>query len=157
MCQALQAVSPPAPLYPCRFCGLISRDNVFIMVDAHSKWLEIITTMSQQTINALSSVFSCYSLLDELVFDNRPQFTSGEFAQFLKWNGIKHTLPQINWQNGSFRHLSEACERNNPLASVCQSFCSPIRPLLMPPWIHHPENCFCNETVNEIQHSQAWL
>ena len=67
----------------------------FIMVDAHSKWPEVMTmssTTTQHTIDALTAVFARYGLPDQLVFDNGPQFTSCEFGHFLKRNGIKHRL-----------------------------------------------------------------
>ena len=37
-------------------------------------------------------MFSHFGLPDQLVSDNGPQFTSDEFTQFLKRNGIKHIL-----------------------------------------------------------------
>ena len=64
-------------------------------VDAHSKWPEVVTmsaTTSQHTIDALRSLFSHYGLPEQLASDNGPQFTSAEFAQFLKDHGIKHIL-----------------------------------------------------------------
>lgn len=50
------------------------------------------STTVQVTIDALHSIFSRYGLLEQLVSDNGPQFTSDEFAQFTKMNGIKHIL-----------------------------------------------------------------
>ena len=35
-------------------------------------------------------MFLRYGLPEQVVSDNRPQFTSVEFAQFMRDNGIKH-------------------------------------------------------------------
>ncbi len=43
-----------------------------------------------QTIKELRRVFAAYGLPEHLVSDNGPQFTSAEFAQFMKANCIKH-------------------------------------------------------------------
>ena len=67
----------------------------FIVVDAHSKWPEVVTmstTTSHTTIEALRSMFARFGLPEQLVSDNGPQFTSTEFAQFMKGNHIKHIL-----------------------------------------------------------------
>ena len=37
-------------------------------------------------------LFSSYGLPEEVVSDNGPQFVSHEFSNFMKMNGIKHTL-----------------------------------------------------------------
>ena len=105
VCQSLQATPAAAPLHPwvwpdapwkrihVDFAGPFQGKMFFILVDAHSKWPEVITmpsTTSQATIEALQSVFSRFGLPDQLASDNGPQFTSVEFALFLKQNGIKH-------------------------------------------------------------------
>ena len=67
----------------------------FILVDAHSKWPEVIemtSTTSQSTISVLRNLFASYGLPLQIVSDNGPQFTSAEFAKFLKMNGVKHIL-----------------------------------------------------------------
>ena len=104
VCRTLQTAPPAAPLHPwvwpdtpwrrvhIDFAGPFQGKMFLIIVDAHSKWPEVIqmpSTTAQQTISALSSVFSRYGLPDQLVSDNGPQFTSEEFAHFLKRNGIK--------------------------------------------------------------------
>ncbi|XP_060082045.1 uncharacterized protein K02A2.6-like [Ylistrum balloti] len=38
------------------------------------------------------SLFSSYGLPEEVVSDNSPQFTSTDFEQFMKRNGVNHTL-----------------------------------------------------------------
>ena len=118
----MQATSPAAPLHPwvwpdtpwkrvhVDFAGPFQREMFFIIIDAHSKWPEVITmssTTSGYTIEALRSVFSRFGLPDQLVSDNGPQFTSVEFAQFLRRNGIKHILnaPYHPSSNGLAEHF----------------------------------------------------
>ena len=84
---------PVAPLHPwlwptepwkrihIDFAGPFLNKTFLIVVDAHSKWPEVITT-SHQTITALQTLFAKYGL-PEQVSDNGPQFTSDDFAQFL--------------------------------------------------------------------------
>ena len=90
---------------PCRFCRSIHGTDVFVLVDAHSKWPEVVpmsSTTSAQTITVLRNVFSCYGIPQQLVSDNGPQFTSAEFASFCRANGIKHirTAPYHPASNG---------------------------------------------------------
>ena len=66
---------------------------MLVVVDAHSKWPEVATktsTTALATIRVLREMFATYGLPQQLVSDNGPQFTSTEFADFLKQNGIKH-------------------------------------------------------------------
>ena len=57
----------------------------FIVVDAHSKWPEVMsTTTSEKTIEVLRSLFAHHGLSEKLVSNNGPQFTSAEFKQFLE-------------------------------------------------------------------------
>ena len=69
--------------------------NMCIVVDSHSKWLEVVpmtSTTSSKTIVELCKMSAEYGLSVELVFDNGPQLVSDEFETFLKRNGVKHTL-----------------------------------------------------------------
>ena len=62
-------------------------------MDAHSKWPEVVqmsTTTAPKTIEVLQVVFSRNGLPEQLVSDNGPQFTSNDFAHFMKANSIKH-------------------------------------------------------------------
>ncbi|XP_030847130.1 uncharacterized protein K02A2.6-like [Strongylocentrotus purpuratus] len=64
-----------------------------LVVDAHSKWPEVIpmrSTTAANTIRVLRCLFSRYGLPHEVVSDNGPQFVAEDFAVFLKKNGIKH-------------------------------------------------------------------
>ena len=74
------------------FTGPFLGKTFFILVDAHSKWPEVVTmssTTSQSNIEVLRS-FSRYGLPEQIVSDDGTQFTSDEFAQFMERNGIKH-------------------------------------------------------------------
>ena len=98
--------SPPAaPLHPWEwpaelwsrlhldFAGPFLKGMFLVLVDAHSKWLEVrpmSSITSSQTIEQLRSIFSVHGLPKKIVTDNGPSFTSGEFKQFMKQNGIIH-------------------------------------------------------------------
>ena len=61
----------------------------FLVIDAHSKWPEIFwmsTTTVEETIVVLRRIFALFGL--QLVWDNGPQFTAHELADFVSANGI---------------------------------------------------------------------
>ena len=106
-CQQSKDTPPLAPLHPwiwpskpwqrlhIDFAGPFLGKMFFILVDAHSKWPEVIemtSTTSQSTISVLRNLFASYRLPLQIVSDNGPQFTSAEFAKFMKMNGVKHIL-----------------------------------------------------------------
>ena len=69
------------------FAGPFMGKMFFIIIDAHSKWPKVITmsaTTAKHTIDALRSIFANLGLPEQVVSDNGPQFTSEEFAQFMR-------------------------------------------------------------------------
>ena len=59
------------------------------------------STTTERTFGELRLIFAQHGLPEEVVSDNKAQFTSNEFAEFMSENGIKHTLlppyhPQSN-------------------------------------------------------------
>ena len=65
-----------------------------LIVDAHSKWLEVFqmdSTTSSATIQCLRDVFSRFGLPDRIVSDNASYFVSAEFVEFINKNAIKHS------------------------------------------------------------------
>ncbi|XP_064091616.1 uncharacterized protein K02A2.6-like [Macrobrachium nipponense] len=88
------------PRYPWQrvhvdFAGPFLGYSYLILVDAYSKWPEVIpmqTTSSVATIKSLMQIFATHGLPERIVTDNGPQFTSQEFKEFLNVNGIQHTL-----------------------------------------------------------------
>ena len=76
-----------------------------LIVDAHSKWMEVAVVPSattQSTIEKLWGMFATHGLPDILVSDNGTAFTSTEFMNFTKRNGIRHirTVPYHPSSNG---------------------------------------------------------
>lgn len=77
------------------FLGPFKSKMYLIVVDAYTKWLEVLevsSTCASQTINHLRQVFARFGLPKLLVSDNGPPFTSSDFKHFLSMNGIKHSL-----------------------------------------------------------------
>lgn len=109
--QAVKANPAAVPLHPwvwpdapwkrihIDYAGPLLGKMFLVVVDALSKWPEVIMSTSEQTINALQSLFARVGLPEQLVSDNEPQFTS---YQFLKGNRVKHILsaPYHSASNG---------------------------------------------------------
>ena len=99
--------SPPsAPIHPWHFpehpwtqihidfAGPFLGKMFLVIIDAHSKWMEIHTmkssTNASATIEKLRQTFAIFGLPQELVSDNAPVFASQSFQIFMSENGIKH-------------------------------------------------------------------
>lgn len=80
------------------FFGPFQGHMFIVVVDAHSRWVEIrimdkIT--SQATIEVLQELFSAYGICDTICTDNGSAFVSETFQKFLKLHGIKHKLTTV--------------------------------------------------------------
>ena len=78
-------------VYCCPFVG----GFFLVVVDAKSKWLEVIpmsSTTARATVDALRSLFAIHGLPEEIVSDNGPQFVAQEFKGFLRYNHVKQIL-----------------------------------------------------------------
>ncbi|XP_033014637.1 uncharacterized protein K02A2.6-like [Lacerta agilis] len=104
-CQVLRPDPPKAPVqswestqFPWSrvhidFAGPFQGQLFLIVVDSHSKWLEVTptsTTSSRAAINSLRKLFATHGLPDTLVSDNGTAFTSAEFQEFVSKNRIRH-------------------------------------------------------------------
>lgn len=71
------------------------------------------STTTTQTLERLRRTFAAYGLPEEVVSDNGPQFSSLEFMEFLKINGIKHTStpPYHPSSNGAAERLVQTVKR----------------------------------------------
>ena len=104
-CQHSRHLPPVAPLQPWEwpqkpwvrlhadYAGPFLGHMFFILVDSHSKWMEVKPTnaaTTTSTISHLRSIFATHGLPEMLVTDNASIFTSEEFTLFTKQNGIRH-------------------------------------------------------------------
>ena len=104
-CQSVQSAPPVAPLHswkwPTRpwarlhidFAGPFQHKTFLVVVDAHSKWVEamvVSSTSSAAVITELRTLFARFGIPEVIVSDNGTGFTSSEFNDFVKRNGIKH-------------------------------------------------------------------
>ena len=96
------------------FAGPCQGRMWLIVVDAHSKWPEVIpmtSTTATKTIQELRLIFARWGLPEQLISDNGPQFVSEEFAEFSRTNGIKNirVAPYHPSSNGAvlYKHSRE--------------------------------------------------
>ena len=169
-CQSCQAVknSPPGanlqpwvwPAQPWKrvhldFAGPVEGSMFLIAVDAHSKWPEIhemSSTTVAKTMEVLRNISASYSLPEQIVTDNGPQFTATEFADFMKANGIRHirSAPYHPASNSlaerqvqSFKQAVKAGKVEEDLyLTVERTSCCPTGLLHMQLLVKHPVSCF---------------
>ena len=103
-CQQNQK-SPPTFRVHIDYAGPFLGKMFLLIIDAHSKWMEVHMTTSATsliTISLLRKTFAALGLPDVVVSDNASNFTSEEFEDFLKSNGVKHvrTPPYHPASNG---------------------------------------------------------
>lgn len=80
------------------YAGPVDGHYFLVVVDAHSKWVEIhktTGTTAKETIRWLSHSFAQFGLPISIVSDNGPCFTSGEFKEFMKNCGIRHITTAV--------------------------------------------------------------
>lgn len=80
------------------YAGPIQGKYFLILVDAHSKWVEVFPTSgptSVETIKCLSHCFATFGYPVSIVSDNGPCFISREFQEFCKLRGIKHVTSAV--------------------------------------------------------------
>ncbi|XP_063915487.1 uncharacterized protein K02A2.6-like [Zophobas morio] len=98
------------------FLGPIFNKQILIVVDAYSKWTEafVMTNISTQaTINVLRSLFARFGFPKTIVSDNGRAFTSEEFENFLRVNGIrfKRSAPYHPATNGQAENSVKTVKR----------------------------------------------
>nr|XP_053616105.1 uncharacterized protein K02A2.6-like [Plodia interpunctella] len=77
------------------YVGPFQGKTFLILIDSFSKWPEvkIVVDMSSSTlIKILREIFAAQGLPDTIVSDNGRSFTSEEFQNYCKTNGIRHIL-----------------------------------------------------------------
>ena len=120
ICQATRPAQPSVPLQPWSWSGKPWRrvfvdfaskygKTFFVLVDQHSRypWVFLMnSTTAAQVISVLGFLYAEYGLLEELVSDNGPPFTSQELRNFLQYHGTRHLFSPV------------ASPRSNGLAEV---------------------------------------
>lgn len=127
------------------FAGPFMNSMFLIAVDAHSQWPEVVvmkSTTSEKTMTALRSIFTRSGLPEQIVSDNKPQYTSEEVSVFMRKNGIKHfkSAPHHPATNGlaerfvqAFKKSMKAMEREDlTLQHKVDNFLFGYRTLFMP-------------------------
>ena len=84
---------------------ILNGTTYVIATDYFSRYPEVIkitTTTSSSVISALKSIFSRYSIPEEVISDNGPQYASQEFSDFAKEYNFRHTTssPHFPQSNG---------------------------------------------------------
>ena len=87
-----------------------------VLVDAYSKWPEVIpmtSTSATQTVSALRRLFSQHGLPETIVSDNGTQFVSATFSEFCEANNIDHirTPPYHPQSNGQAERFVDTFKR----------------------------------------------
>ena len=134
-CQLTRHAPQPVPLHPWEwpdrpwvrlhidYAGPYLGKWFLIVVDAHSKWLEVKVVNSATTtttVEHLRSLFATHGLPEMIVSDNGSVFTSSEFQDFCAKNGIKHvkSAPYHPASNGlaerAVQTFKEAMKRADP-------------------------------------------
>ena len=105
-CQNTRHLPPKVPLQPWEwperpwsrihidYAGPFLGKWFLVVVDAHSKWVEVAIVSSSTTavtIEKLRSIFATHGLPETIVSDNCTVFTSTEFQEFTWRDGIRHT------------------------------------------------------------------
>ena len=88
------------------FAGPFAGRSWLIIVDAYSKWPEVLpmsSTSASATVTQLRNVFATHGLPEYLVSDNGAQFTSEEFGRFLKGGPYLQGLPMTTRHLNSYK------------------------------------------------------
>ena len=112
-CQLVSNPSKPEPMTRTEFPSgpwqdiaidflgpLPSGDNLLVVVDYYSRWVEVSVSKSitaEKTIQQMKKIFSIYGYPMSVTSDNGPQFKSEQFQSFLRQNGISHRRVTPLW------------------------------------------------------------
>ena len=98
------------------FAGPLDGQMYLLVIDAYSKWPEIFSmrsTVAEETVATLRTLFARLGLPDQVISDNGPQFTSECFRMFMCKNGIRHVTgaPYHPATNGQAERLVQSFKR----------------------------------------------
>ena len=104
---------------------ILARNMFLVLIDSHLKWIEVEPVESATTktkVRKLRKIFSTHGIPEKLVSDNGSAFTSQEFTDFVKSNGIDHikTTPYHPSSNGLVERAVQVLKKGLSLVSVVQ-------------------------------------
>jgi Integrase core domain len=107
---------PASPFQRIDYAGPFMNTNFLVIVDAYSKWPEILPTKNtdtRTTIRILRRTFSRFGIPVTVVSDNGSQFRSAEMERFTKLNGVRHkfTAPYHPASNGQAERYVQMLKR----------------------------------------------
>lgn len=134
-CSSQRDEPPRAPLQPWSwpadpwarlnvdFLGPYRGRYYLVILDAHSKWLEVenvSSTSARAVITCFRKLFARFGLPKCIVSDNGPPFSSAEYQTYLNKNGIKRTLvaPYHPSSNGAAENAVRIVKRVLKKATV---------------------------------------
>ena len=109
-CLSLRAMPSKAELHPWEwpdrpwhrihvdYAGPVDGRYFLVIVDAHSKWVDVYPTSgttTKETIQCLRHSFSRFGLPVSIVSDNGPCFISEEFKDFCRKSGVRHITTAV--------------------------------------------------------------
>ncbi|KAA3675474.1 uncharacterized protein DEA37_0000888 [Paragonimus westermani] len=123
------------------FARPLKGEYYFVVVDAYSKWPEVIPmslASTSTTVTALGQLFSQFGVPESIVSDNGPQFTSMAFVNFCKAMGTEliHTPVYHPRSNGHVERFVDTFKRalfRNCKGKELSRTCALIDQLLTPP------------------------
>ncbi|CAI2737870.1 unnamed protein product, partial [Dicrocoelium dendriticum] len=128
LCQQYQSNKPPGPVHNWRwpekpwqrihadYFGPINGVFFLLLIDAHSKWIDVYPVAhptTETTISKMRSSFAIFGIPETLCTDNGPCFTSKEFEIFMNSNGVQHvrTAPYHPASNGLAERAVQTIKR----------------------------------------------
>lgn len=135
-CQVVSQTSNPEPIKstefprgPWQLLGadllgpLPSGDNLFVVVDYYSRYVEVEImrkTTTDRIIKSLHKMFQIHGLPIQIVTNNGPQFISAEFKDFMEQQDIEHRRVTPLWPqaNGEVERQNRSILKRLKIAQV---------------------------------------
>ena len=88
------------PTRPWEQISLPSKDNLLVITDYYSRWVEVVIMKSitaEKTVEALNRTFCMHGYPESITTDNGPQFISQTFKDYMEEHGIYHRKVTPLW------------------------------------------------------------